>query len=652
MPVKVSVIVPVYNPGPYIEDCVASLLRQSLPADEYEVILVDDGSTDDTPALLDELSASDPRFRVIHQENSGWSGKPRNVGIEASQGEFVMFVDNDDYLGDEALERMYDYGVANGADVIVGKMAGKGRPVPVELFRHNHPKASVENAPLIDSLTPHKMVRRAFLDRIGLRFPEGRRRLEDHVFVTEAYLRADNVSVLSDYVCYYHVKRDDASNAGFQRFDPVGYFRNLREALDVVERYTEPGPVRDRLFRRWLRNEMVERMRSNRLLKLPEDYRKEMFDEIRGVVVERFGPGVANGMQEAQRIVAALIAADRLDEVVKFAEWEASLAPTATPQSVEWRDGVLHVGFTAEFTSHGRPMTFPADDDSDGADLDGTPTDADDAIARVAASTVARFGNATADFLVRERATAAQFFQPVELTRETLPADEDGQVRLVLRGTATVDPGTAAGGVALGGGLFDVFVRIKLGGWTRECRLGPVKLDPRPVPPAGVVAGRVVLPYWTAKQATLSLDVDRAVKGVGLGRLKPDDVTVTGDRLRVALPLHVPGDTKALLRLTSPTAAAPVDVEGTLSEAFVEATLPSGALADGTWKPSLCLAPEADEPRFLAMSVSLAAKAGRIQVARPAKPAGPSSGQTLVRKVRRALGKIARKAGLRRGNGA
>ncbi len=115
-------------------------------------------------------------------------------------------------------------------------------------------------------------------------------------------------------------------------------------------------------------------------------------------------------------------------------------------------------------------MTFPAEDDGDGADLDGTPTDADDAIARVSVSTVARFDRATADFLVRERATAAQFFQPVELTREILPADEDGQVRLVLRGTATVAPGTAAGGVAIGGGLFDVFVRIKLGGWTRECR--------------------------------------------------------------------------------------------------------------------------------------------------------------------------------------
>ena len=173
MPVKVSVVIPVYNPGTYIEDCVASLRRQSLPPDEFEAIFVDDGSTDDTPARLDALAAEVANITVIHQEASGWSGKPRNVGIAASQGEFVMFVDNDDYLGDEALERMYDYAVANGADVVVGKMAGKGRGVPVELFRRNHPRATVDNAPLIDSLTPHKMFRRAFLDRIGLRFPEG-----------------------------------------------------------------------------------------------------------------------------------------------------------------------------------------------------------------------------------------------------------------------------------------------------------------------------------------------------------------------------------------------------------------------------------------------------------------------------------------------
>ena len=93
MSVKVSVVVPVYNPGRYIEPCIESLLRQTLPPGEHEVVFVDDGSTDETPARLDELAASHSHVRVIHQENSGWPGKPRNVGVEASRGEYVQFVD-------------------------------------------------------------------------------------------------------------------------------------------------------------------------------------------------------------------------------------------------------------------------------------------------------------------------------------------------------------------------------------------------------------------------------------------------------------------------------------------------------------------------------------------------------------------------------
>ncbi|MFK0115526.1 glycosyltransferase family 2 protein [Streptomyces sp. NPDC090994] len=638
MPVKVSVIVPVYNPGTYIEDCIASLQRQSLPPEAYEVIFVDDGSTDATPARLDALAAEDPRMRVIHQENSGWSGKPRNVGIEAARGEYVMFVDNDDYLGDEALERMYDYGVANGADVVVGKMAGKGRPVPVELFRRNHPRATLAGTPLIDSLTPHKMVRREFLDRIGLRFPEGRRRLEDHVFVTEAYLRAENVSVLSDYVCYYHVKRDDAANAGFQRFDPVGYFGNLREALDIVEKYTEPGALRDRLFRRWLRNEMVERLRGKRLLAAPEDYRRELFTEIHKVVVERFGPGVAAGLQPTQRVVAALTAADRFDDLVAFAEWEASVALGSVPETVTWRDGALEIGFRTEYTCAGQPMTFPAEAAS--TPLDGAPKDVAEAIAWVEEQTAVRFEAATADLLLRERSSAAQHFQPVRFTREPVPAG-DGRVRLTLRATATVDPGTLPGT-----GIWDALVRVKLGGWTKECRLGPV---PRPegrlAPPAGVVAARAVLPYWTDPHRNLSLDLGASAKRLGVPRA---DLSVSGDRLGTGLPLYVPGETEVLVRFTAPGRS--VDVPGTLAptpdpaRSRLAAVLPAAVLAGGTWKAALCLTPQADRPRFHGLPQPLRVEGGAVRVGPPPRP---GLGERLWRTARRMLGAAVRKTASR-----
>lgn len=651
MPVKVSVIIPVYNPGPYIEDCVGSMLRQSLPPDEFEVILVDDGSTDGTPARLDELAAEHAHIQVVHQENSGWSGKPRNVGIDASKGEYVMFVDNDDYLGDEALERMYDYGVANDADVVVGKMAGKGRGVPVELFRVNRPHANVENAPLIDSLTPHKMVRRAFLERTGLRFPEGRRRLEDHVFVTEAYLRADNVSVLSDYVCYYHIRRDDGSNAGFQRFDPVGYFKNLREALDVVERYTEPGPLRDRLFRRWLRVEMVERLSGRRMRTIPDEYRRELYDEIRGVVLERFGPGVDAGLRPAQRIVTALVRADRYDDLRAFAERQAAIAPAARPTGVAWAGEAVRVTFDVEYLHADTPMTFPEHAESP----EGTPEDLEGANAWLDSDAVARFGDATADLLVRERSTSAQYFQPVTVDRETVPSGEDGRVRLVLHVTADIDPATAAGGAPLGAGLWDTYVRVGLGSWTKDCRLGPDPSPDRPEPHAGVVGGRVVLPYWTNGHHNFSLDVDRAGKRLGIAAVTPEDVRSDGPVLGVPLPLHVATATPVELRLTA-QGVPPVDVPATLSpgdgtgegaagRATLTSELPVERLKGATWRASVCLVPDAPGRRRHALTPALRVTASGVRAVRPPAPAaGGAQRPGLVRRVARRLRRTLRSA--------
>ena len=109
----ISVIVPVYNVVSYLDECVASIVAQTYKA--WECILVDDGSVDGSDVLCDEWAKKDVRIRVIHQENSGVS-KARNRGIEDSRGEYIVFVDSDDWLGEEHLERLL---VAPSADLIV-----------------------------------------------------------------------------------------------------------------------------------------------------------------------------------------------------------------------------------------------------------------------------------------------------------------------------------------------------------------------------------------------------------------------------------------------------------------------------------------------------------------------------------------------------
>lgn len=104
--IAVSVIVPIYNTRPYLEDCIRSILAQQL-SEPFEVLLVDDGATDGCGELCDQLAAGDSRIRVFHQENQGLSGA-RNTGIDAARGRYYAFVDSDDLLHPGYLQSLYD----------------------------------------------------------------------------------------------------------------------------------------------------------------------------------------------------------------------------------------------------------------------------------------------------------------------------------------------------------------------------------------------------------------------------------------------------------------------------------------------------------------------------------------------------------------
>ena len=100
---KISVIVPVFNVENYLEKCVKSIIEQTYK--NLEVILVDDGSTDKSGFLCDELKKQDYRIKVIHKTNGGLSDA-RNAGIQVSTGKYLSFIDSDDYLERTALEQM------------------------------------------------------------------------------------------------------------------------------------------------------------------------------------------------------------------------------------------------------------------------------------------------------------------------------------------------------------------------------------------------------------------------------------------------------------------------------------------------------------------------------------------------------------------
>ena len=111
----VSVVIPVYNVEAYLCECVDSVLTQTMQ--DFEIILVDDGATDSSGAICDRYAQQDPRIQVIHQKNGGLSAA-RNTGLDAAKGEYVYFLDSDDYIEPYSLEHLRDLAEKEKADVV------------------------------------------------------------------------------------------------------------------------------------------------------------------------------------------------------------------------------------------------------------------------------------------------------------------------------------------------------------------------------------------------------------------------------------------------------------------------------------------------------------------------------------------------------
>lgn len=115
----ISVIVPIYNVIQYLPQCMESILAQSWQ--DMEIILVDDGSKDECPRLCDEYAAQDARIRVIHKPNGGLSDA-RNAGMRVAKGEWIYFIDSDDWMHPDALKQLYEFAIKNQCEVVQGNL--------------------------------------------------------------------------------------------------------------------------------------------------------------------------------------------------------------------------------------------------------------------------------------------------------------------------------------------------------------------------------------------------------------------------------------------------------------------------------------------------------------------------------------------------
>jgi poly(ribitol-phosphate) beta-N-acetylglucosaminyltransferase len=538
MTVRVTVVVATFNSGSMINPLIDSLDHQSLSPDEFEVVFVDDGSTDGTDERLRGVAAARPNVRTTQIPNSGWPGRPRNIGLDMARGEYVFFADHDDFFGDQALERMYDYAKANSSDVLVAREQRVGRqPAGAALFAKNRPRADLTWSPLVGVLTPHKLFRRAFLLDHGVRFPEGKRRLEDHAFVLTAYFAADVISVLADYPCYFWVFNEGTTNYS-GGMDPTTYYPYVVEALDIVEANTEPGPHREALLAHWYRAKVLAFMERSASRIAPA--RREALFQITGELSRTRFAASDPYLTPARRVLSALLRAGDGAHIVALSEAMRGLTAGPVVRSAHWRDGVLYVEVEAALSyANGEAVRFHR---RDAAILWIPPVDIGSHVADAALDMTSVLAEVNMSAFVQHMERGVAWTLGGESRRSITPG-ADGTLVLTLTHTVIVDVRSGEGNGPLEPGRWRLRVMVR--------GLGLDTTDPlrAPAPAVGhaLVDGRPVVPYVT-KNGNLSLAV--AVPRVPLvtgADSRPDLVHVqreaSGLRLVIELPqLHVSGD--------------------------------------------------------------------------------------------------------------
>lgn len=228
----VSIIVPVYKVEQYLCQCIDSLRAQTYR--ETEIILVDDGSPDHCGAICDFYAGQDWRIRVIHQENAGVSAA-RNAGLNAARGEYIGFVDPDDWIAPAMYEKLVDSIEKQNADMAVcgyTYCSEAGEPdgtCPYALrseeclSRKEAMRRMADIPPSLRHVTWNKLFRRDLIGKI--RFPEDFHSSEDVIFLTDCLLKAGTVACVPEPLYFNRVRRGSATHGGLSTHELAHSFQ-------------------------------------------------------------------------------------------------------------------------------------------------------------------------------------------------------------------------------------------------------------------------------------------------------------------------------------------------------------------------------------------------------------------------------------------
>lgn len=341
---KISVIIPVYNTGDYLEETLMSLLNQTM-IDDIEVLMIDDGSSDDSRYIIEKYALDYDNFHAYHKENEG-QGVARNYAIQFANGEYIHFFDSDDYLPPNAYETLYGHALKNNDDMIIFNVSYFSFYNNWEnlLFKNSYNKLSenIHSTCLVDyldmlwdTITCNKLYKKEFLEKNNIRFLDKKIFFEDIPFSLETYLLADSITVIKEKLYFWRYRNNKSSTTQHDLS-----VRNFKDRLDILEvclnlfdKYHVSDDIRNFEYIKWLNHDL--KFFLKRIDNYPKDYYEKLLDEVYDII-RRIPSNLFDDLTSYQQVLYNLILDKRYDEVIEFAPLENELYENpAIPQFLD-----------------------------------------------------------------------------------------------------------------------------------------------------------------------------------------------------------------------------------------------------------------------------------------------------------------------------
>ena len=238
---KITIILPVYNTEKYLNQCLTSILNQTFK--DFECICVNDGSSDNSLPILQEYAYKDNRFKVISQSNKGLSGA-RNAGLRHMRGEYVTFIDSDDWIGENYLEKLYETAISENADVVRASYKfyynekNSYKPAKIrKIHKINNISDKLEKVSkgYAGAFAWGKLFKTKLLTDNNINFYEGRVS-EDCPFTAIAFLYAKKISFINDEIYYYRKQILSITTRSSEKVDTDALYNFITLTKDLEER--------------------------------------------------------------------------------------------------------------------------------------------------------------------------------------------------------------------------------------------------------------------------------------------------------------------------------------------------------------------------------------------------------------------------------